>query len=82
MSNERMNAIKNAKFFQNTSPHKKKRGTSSPVDGPGSFNQPNKNIHNFLRKVNRQMNKKALLCMKTLYQSVYSRQKIGNIVYI
>lgn len=25
----------------------KKRGTSSPVDGPGSFDQPNKNIHIF-----------------------------------
>ena len=25
----------------------KKRGTSSPIDGPGSFNQPDSNIHIF-----------------------------------
>ena len=30
----------NAKFLQKLSSQKRKRGTSSPIDGPGSFDQP------------------------------------------
>ncbi len=56
----------NTKFFQKNSPLKKRRGTSSPVDGPGSFDQSDNNIHNFQQKVNKWCTKShyfALLCL-------------------
>jgi hypothetical protein len=54
---------KNAKFLQDVPLHKKKRGTSSPVDGPGSFDQPKDNINNFSKKVNR--DKKQIIPVNT-----------------